>query len=118
MLVQIIPNHPHQCGIKLSMDETLGKVAARRKAKRAKAQRKYAAKRTKKGIPSSDDLARAVLAAVCRGYRDEAPSVEEAKRVLSPLLTSAVSHLVERGFDRKEATDRLVNAVFRKDTSR
>jgi hypothetical protein len=100
------------------MDDTLGKMAARRRAKLAKAQRKYAAKRKKKGIPSSDDLARAVLAAVRRGYRDEAPSVEEAKSALSPLLTSAVNHLVERGFDRKEAIDRLINAVFRKDTSR
>lgn len=91
---------------------------AQRRAKQAKAQRRYAARRKKKGIPSSDDLARAVLAAVRYGYRNETPSAEEAKRVLGPLLTAAVCHLVERGFDEQEATGRLINAIIRKDTSR
>ena len=87
------------------------------KTQHAKAQREYAAKLKKKGIPTSDDLARAMLAAVRKGYRDVKSSRAEAKRAMGPLIAAAVDHLVARGFDRKETTDRLARTIFRKNAN-
>jgi hypothetical protein len=87
------------------------------KTQHTKGPREYAAKLKKKGIPTSDDLARAMLAALRKGYRDEKPSRAEAKKAVGPLIAAAVVHLVAHSFDRKEATDRLARTIFRKNAN-
>jgi hypothetical protein len=87
------------------------------KDKRAKAQRKYAAKRKKEGIPAHDDVARAIL----KGFQDvfaANPTQAETREKWAPLSRAALRHLVGRGFDRKQAEDRLIRILRARDDSR
>jgi len=82
------------------------------KGKHAKAQRKHAAKLKRKGIPRSEDIARALLAALRETCRDKELSTEGLVQATVPWLTRAVMQLEERGFERRPAVERLVRRIF------
>jgi hypothetical protein len=86
--------------------------------KHAKAQRKHAAKLKKNGIPRSDDLAQALLAALRAVCRDKKLSTTDVVRATVPWLARAVMQLEARDFSRRHAVERLVRTVFPDDPSR
>lgn len=90
----------------------------RRKAKHAKAQRSYAARRRQEGIPSFDQLARAVLAALREIVNRNSFAAAQRAKIARPVIHLAVDQLVARGFDRQQAHERLVRALFPEDASR
>jgi hypothetical protein len=100
------------------MDDTLGKMAARRRATRAKAQRKYAAKRKKQGTPSSDQVARAVVVALQEIVSLNSFPPSERKRIAEAVTHYAVEHLVANGLDHQHARDRLLRTLLPDDVSR
>lgn len=118
MLDQDTPNLPDQRGAERRMEETLGKMAARRRAKRAKAQRKYAAKRKKEGVPTSDQAARALVVALREIVNLNSLAAAERTRIAETVIRYAVEELVARGFERQHARDRLLRTLLPDDASR
>lgn len=88
------------------------------KEKHAKSQRKHAAKLKRKGIPRSDDLARALLAALREICRDKELPTEDLVQATVPWLSRAVMQLEERGFKRRPAVERLIRTIFPDDPVR
>jgi hypothetical protein len=84
------------------MAEKLGDRRVAKKAKRALAQRKYAAKLKKKGAPRTDDIARALLKALQDVFAARPPQAEFREK-WRPLLLATKKHLVAREFKADEA---------------
>jgi hypothetical protein len=82
------------------------------RAKQAKAQRKHAAKLKKKGIPRSDDLARALLGALRTLCHSEKVQTDLAERIAIPWVARASKQLEARGFERRHAIERFVHTLF------
>jgi len=80
--------------------------------KHAKAQRKHAAKLKRMGVPRSDDLARALLAALRKVCHDKRRPPAKTEQLTINWTTRAVRQLEERGFKRRPAIERLVNTLL------
>src|SRR3546814_12813602 len=80
-----------------------------RRTVRAKAQRRYAAKLKKEGAPSSDQIARAVFAAMREHVnRNSFPSAQR-QEIAKPVIPFAVPHPAARAFPRKPPPARAVS---------
>lgn len=75
------------------------------KSSHARAQRKHAEKLKRRGIPRTDDIARAMLATVRRGVEENL--TDDHMIIWRFVAGSTVEELAARGFDREESRRRV-----------